>query len=50
MLEVALKALLREHREAEVDRADVRAYGEQPVELPDEWGDVASFLDAAGKL
>lgn len=50
LLEAALKALLREHREAERDVDYARAYGEQPIQARDEWGDVETFLDAAGKL
>lgn len=50
MLEAALEALLREHREAAVDRAYLQAYREHPVEAGDEWGDLASFLDAAARL
>lgn len=50
LLEAALEALLREHREAEIDRDYARAYREQPIRIHDEWGDVEAFLDAAGKL
>ena len=50
LLEAALTALLREHREAEIDRDYLQAYRDQPVETRDEWGDLTSFLDAAAKL
>lgn len=50
MLEAALGALLREHREAEIDRDYLKAYQEQPVETRDAWGNLTSFLEAAGKL
>lgn len=50
MLEAAFEALLRQHREAEVDRDYVRAYQEQPVGARDEWGDLPAFLDAAARL
>jgi hypothetical protein len=33
--------------ETEIDAAYV-AYDEHPLDEPDEWGDLASFLDAAG--
>ncbi|MFK5689186.1 type II toxin-antitoxin system VapB family antitoxin [Ornithinimicrobium sp. LYQ92] len=47
LVEEALQALLRNHRAAEVDEAYARAYRETPVEAPDEWGDLTTFLDAA---
>jgi len=47
LLDRALEALLARHRRAETDRA-YDAYGEQPIEQPDEWGDLASFRAAAG--
>lgn len=49
LLEAALEALLRQHRAAEVDRAYLEAYRATPVEIDDEWGDLASFLDAASR-
>lgn len=50
LLEAALEALLRQHREAEIDRDYLRAYQEQPVETRDEWGGLTSFLDKAARL
>lgn len=47
MIESALEALLLSHRKAEVDRAYVRAYAEHPFDEPDEWGDLASWGEAA---
>ncbi len=47
LLDQALGALLAQHRAAEVDRA-YAAYDEQPLDAPDEWGDLASFRAAAG--
>lgn len=47
LLDEALRALLATHRRAEVDRA-YAAYDEQPIDQPDEWGDLASFRAAAG--
>ena len=50
LLEAALEALLREHRAGEVDRAYLDAYRAQPMDTRDEWGDLATFLDAAASL
>lgn len=49
LVEAALEALLRQQRAAEVDAAYLRAYRETPVDTRDEWGDLASFLDAAAR-
>lgn len=46
LLDAALQALLRAHRTAEVD-AGYAAYDRTPLDAPDEWGDLASFGDAA---
>jgi Arc/MetJ family transcription regulator len=46
LIEEALRALLSRHRSAEVD-AKYRAYDEHPLDEPDEWGDLASFREAA---
>jgi len=47
LLDAALDALVARHRSAEVDAA-YSAYDEHPLDEPDEWGDLASFRDAAG--
>jgi hypothetical protein len=47
LIDDALGALLARHRAAELD-ADYAAYDEHPLDEPDEWGDLASFRDAAG--
>ena len=47
LLDAALEALVARHRAAEVDAA-YAAYDERPLDEPDEWGDLASFRDAAG--
>ena len=47
LLDEALGALASLHRKAEID-AGYRAYDEQPLGEPDEWGDLASFREAAG--
>jgi hypothetical protein len=46
LFDAALGALLRSSRAAEID-AGYAAYDEHPVDEPDEWGDLASFRDAA---
>jgi hypothetical protein len=47
LIDEALAALLRQHRAVEFDAA-YAAYDEQPLDTPDEWGDLASFRQAAG--
>ncbi len=47
LIDEALHALLIRHRGAEVD-ASYAAYDEHPLDEPDEWGDLASFRQAAG--
>ncbi len=46
LIDAALDALLADHRAAEVD-ASYAAYDEHPLDEPDEWGDLASFRQAA---
>lgn len=46
LIDEALGALLARHRAAEIDASYV-AYDEHPLDEPDEWGDLASFRDAA---
>ncbi|MGL5928950.1 MAG: antitoxin MazE5 [Dermatophilaceae bacterium] len=46
LVDEALAALLAMHRAAEVD-AGYAAYDEHPLDEPDEWGDLASFRQAA---
>ncbi len=48
LVDEALAALLARHRSAEVD-ASYAAYDEHPLEEPDEWGDLASFRQAAAR-
>lgn len=48
LLDDALGALLGRHRAAEVD-ASYAAYDECPLEERDEWGDLASFREAAAR-
>jgi len=46
LIDQALDALLASHRRAEVDGA-YAAYDEHPIDEVDEWGDLASFREAA---
>ena len=47
VIDDALAALLARHRSAEVDAA-YSAYDEHPLDEQDEWGDLATFREAAG--
>jgi len=47
VIDDALTALLARHRSARVDAA-YSAYDEHPLAEPDEWGDLATFREAAG--
>jgi hypothetical protein len=46
LVDEALDALLRRHRDAEVD-ASYAAYDEHPIDESDEWGNLAAFRQAA---
>ena len=46
LIDAALEAFLARHRAAEVD-ASYAVYDEHPLSEPDEWGDLASFRQAA---
>ncbi|MGA7098499.1 MAG: antitoxin, partial [Acidimicrobiia bacterium] len=46
LLDEALSALVAKHRAAEIDTG-YAAYDVQPLDEPDEWGDLASFREAA---
>jgi hypothetical protein len=46
LIDAALRALLLRHRAAELDAA-YAVYDVHPLDEPDEWGDLASFRDAA---
>jgi len=48
MIDEALRALLARHRSAEVE-ASYAAYDDHPLDEPDEWGDLASFREAAAR-
>ena len=47
LLDEALAALLARHRAAEIDAA-YAAYDQHPIDEEDEWGNLASFREAAG--
>jgi len=46
LLDEALSALLARLQAADID-ASYTAYDHQPIDAPDEWGDLQSFLGAA---
>jgi post-segregation antitoxin (ccd killing protein) len=46
LIDEALAALLARHRAAQID-AGYAAYDDHPLDEPDEWGDLASFRQAA---
>ncbi|MGH3473548.1 MAG: hypothetical protein ACRDOT_01395 [Aeromicrobium sp.] len=46
LIDEALKALLARVRSMEID-AGYAAYDDHPADEPDEWGDLASFREAA---
>lgn len=47
LLDEALEALLARYRRAAIDQQYDEAYSAHPIDEPDEWGDLASFRDAA---
>ena len=47
LVDEALSALLAANRAAEIDSA-YAVYDDQPLDLPDEWGDLESWRKAAG--
>ncbi len=49
LIDEALSALLARDRAVEIDAAYAAAYREHPLDEPDEWGDLASFREAAGR-
>ena len=46
LIDQALTALLSQHRAAQID-ASYAAYDVHPLDEPDDWGDLASFREAA---
>lgn len=49
MIDQALQALLARRRSAEIDARYAAAYDEHPLDEQDEWGDLASFREAAAR-
>lgn len=49
LLDEALGALLARHRAGEIDAA-YSSYDAAPIDLPDAWGDLASFRSAVGSM
>ena len=47
VIDEALRSLLLRRRSAELD-AEYVAYDTHPLDEPDQWGDLASFREAAG--
>lgn len=47
LIDLALRALLARYRSAEIDASYEAAYAAHPIDEPDEWGDLASFAQAA---
>jgi Arc/MetJ family transcription regulator len=48
VIDEALRELLRRHRAAEIDTA-YAAYDTHPPDVPDAWGDLAAFREAAAR-
>jgi hypothetical protein len=49
LIDEALAALLARDRASEIDATYASAYADHPLDEPDEWGDLASFREAAGR-
>lgn len=47
LLDEALRSLLVRYRSAQIDASYAAAYEAHPIDEPDEWGDLASFRQAA---
>ena len=47
LLDAALGSLVIDYRAAEID-ASYKAYDDHPMDEVDEWGDLGSFVEAAG--
>lgn len=48
VIDAALAALVAAHRRAEIDRS-YEAYDRIPLNTPDEWGDLESFMDSVDR-
>jgi hypothetical protein len=49
LIDLALAALLTQWRSAVIDEAYADAYRTDPLDAPDEWGDLASFRNAVSQ-
>ena len=49
LIDEALAAFVARERACEIDATYAAAYADHPLDEPDEWGDLASFRDAAGR-
>ncbi len=49
LIDAALRALLAARRRTEIDQSYERAYAEHPIDEADEWGDLVSWSEAAGR-
>ncbi len=49
LIDAALAALLAEHHRTLIDQTYATAYRDQPLDEPDEWGDLQSFRRAASE-
>lgn len=48
VIDAALAALVAAHRRAEIDRS-YEAYDRIPIDTPDEWGDLESFMQSVDR-
>ncbi len=48
MIDAALAALIATHRAAEIDKS-YEAYDRVPLDTPDEWGDLESFVQSVDR-
>lgn len=48
VVDAALRALVAAHRSAEIDRS-YEAYDRIPLDTPDEWGDMESFMQSVDR-
>lgn len=49
LIDEALSALLARHRAAEIDEAYATRYSAHPADEADDWGDLATFREAAAR-
>lgn len=49
LVEAGLAALVRQYRHEQVAQMYADAYEQHPADKVDDWGDLGTFLDAAGR-